>query len=375
MTRDGRIAALRRHLPGATRKRFAQVASFDEVPEAEITAVELPRTPAPPPSSRSVQPQVHPVFVRTYPEPVHPLRVVAVPDGHLVTGGGVVLTRDEVLVGETMWDLEHFRRDFDPPRQLSAPTHLSGTHASIISLWSGNYFHWIFNALPRLAVLRASGVAYESIIVPETLPRFQRETLALVGVTEERMTPFTGGHVTADRLIWAAPLAPINEPSVFLLEWVRASLGATAHQTGRRLYVSRSGTRRAANEAEVYAALEPLGFEFVVPERLPFEEQVQLFASADVLAGPHGSNFVNAVFSDRASVLEFFQPAHVNHGVYSVLCAAGQDHWSIICEPVRRRGSRRFDDMHVPIDLVLQSVEAIMDERRLRAELDPQHES
>jgi capsular polysaccharide biosynthesis protein len=368
VTRDGRTAALRRFLPGATRKRFAQVASFDEIPEVEITAVDLPRTPAAPPSSRSVQPQVHPVFVRAYPEPVHPLHVVAVPDGHLVTGGGVVLTRDEVLVGETMWDLEHFRRDFDPPRRLSAPTHLPGTHASIISLWSNNYFHWIFNALPRLAVLEAGGVAYDSIIVPETLTRFQRETLALLGVPEKRMTPFAGEHVTADRLIWAAPLAPINEPSRFLLEWVRASLGATAQQTGRRLYVSRSGTRRAANEAEVYAALKPLGFEFVVPERLAFEEQVLLFASADILAGPHGSNFVNAVFSDRASVLEFFQPAHVNHGVYSVLCAAGQDHWSLICEPVRRRGSRRFDDMYVPVDLVLESLEAIIGERDLEAE-------
>jgi capsular polysaccharide biosynthesis protein len=92
-------------------------------------------------------------------------------------------------------------------------------------------------------------------------------------------------------------------------------------------------------------------------------EQIATFASAKLLVGPHGSNFVNAIFSRRGlPVLECFQPAHVNWGLYTVLCAAGQDHWNLLCEPVRRRGPRKFDDMHVPVDLVLESVDRMLAE-------------
>jgi capsular polysaccharide biosynthesis protein len=129
------------------------------------------------------------------------------------------------------------------------------------------------------------------------------------------------------------------------------------------LYVSRKGgTRRAVNEDEIFRALRPLGFEFVLPERLTFLDQVKLFAQGRVAVGPHGSNFVNAIFSRHMSVLEFFQPAHVNWGVYSVLCAAGHDHWNILCPPVRRLGPRRFNDMRVPVELVLETVGRIAGE-------------
>jgi hypothetical protein len=58
----------------------------------------------------------------------------------------------------------------------------------------------------------------------------------------------------------------------------------------------------------------------------------------------------------------------VNHGVYSVLCAAGVDHWNILCEPVKASGARRlkprrFQDMHVPVELVLETVSRIESER------------
>jgi capsular polysaccharide biosynthesis protein len=341
------------------------VASFDGVAEAELVAVDLPRAPAAAPSSRTVAPELHPMFERTYSPPTYPLRVATVPGAELFTGSGAVLAPDGKLVMETLWDTPHYQREFGRPRPRTVARAVEGTHASLMSLWCNNYFHWMFNALPRIAVLQASGVHYDGLIVPEPLKRFQRESLAVLGVPESRLTPFTGEHLAPERLVWVAPLAPINEPSSFLLDWVRESLGPPPGiEPERMFYVSRSGgTRDAANESEVFAALEPLGFEYLLPESLSFEEQVRTFASGGVFVGPHGSNFVNAIFSSRASVLEFFQPAHVNWGLYTVLCAAGQDHWNIMCEPVRRRGPRKFDDMHVPVEVVLESVERMLEER------------
>jgi capsular polysaccharide biosynthesis protein len=339
------------------------VESFDLVADVELVDVDLPRAPAPAPSSTTVQADLHPMFTRTYSEAAYPLRVATVPGGRLATGSGVVITASGELVMETLWDADHLAREFPRPKPLPAPTRVPGTHASIMSLWCNNYFHWMFNSLPRIAVLEASGVHYDRLIVPEHLSRFQRESLAVLGVPESRLLPFTGEHLQAENLVWIAPLAPINEPSSFLLDWVRQSLGPRASEPERMFYVSRrGGTRKAANESEVFAALEPLGFEFLLPEALSFEDQMRTFASAKLLVGPHGSNFVNAIFSRHLSVLEFFQPAHVNWGVYTVLCAAGHDHWNIMCDPVQRLGPRKFQDMHVPVDLVLESVTRMLEQ-------------
>jgi capsular polysaccharide biosynthesis protein len=296
------------------------------------------------------------MFTREYSPPTYPLRVARVADGRLATESGVVFTHDGRLVRETLWDDAHYHRLFDRPPALPAPLRLPGRHASLMSLWCENYFHWLFNSLPRLEVLRRSGVEYDSLIVPRRMAPFHRETLAQLGIAEDRLTPFPG-HVQADELIWISPLAPINEPSAYLLEWLRTALRPLPQQPTRKLYVSRQGTRRAINEREVFGALEPMGFEFVVPERLPFAEQVLTFAQTRVAVGPHGSNFVNGIFSDDFHVLEFFQPAHVNWGVYTVLCAAGADHWNCVVPAVRNRRHRRFHDMRIPLELVFESLE------------------
>jgi hypothetical protein len=345
---------------------LASVASFDEVPDAELVPVSLPREPASDPRSKTVQPTPHPAFAHRNLAGSYPLRVAIVSDGRLATSSGLVLTRDGALVLETLWDEEHFHRELGRPQVLPAPSRLEGRHASLISLWSDNFFHWMFNSLPKLAVLEASGVAYDTVIVPEKLRRFQRETLALLGVDESKLTPFGGEHLEVEELVWIAPLSPINWPTRFLIQWLRQRLAGDVGRVEptRLLYVSRKGgTRTAVNEEEVFAALEPLGFEFVLPEDHSFAEQVRLFAQARVMAGPHGSQFVNGIFSRHLSVLECFQPAHVNWGVYGVLCAAGHDHWHLICPPVirSRRRPRRFDDMTIPVDDVLRTMEQMLD--------------
>ncbi len=303
------------------------------------------------------------MFARSYSEPGYPLRVATLTGARLATGSGVVISAAGELVMETLWDHDHFVREFAHPKRLPEPLVVEGTHASIISLWCNNYFHWMFNALPRLAVLEASGVPYDRLIVPETLSRFQRESLALLGIPESKLLPYAGEHMRPERLIWVSPLAPINEPSSFLIQWVREAFGPRESEPTHKYYVSRrGGTRNAANERELLAALEPLGFELLLPETLSFADQVRTFASAKIVVGPHGSNFVNAIFSRHLRVLEFFQPAHVNWGVYTMLCAAGHDHWNIICDPVRRLGPRKFDAMYVPPDLVLESVHRMLDQ-------------
>jgi hypothetical protein len=336
------------------------VESMDQVPGADVVEVDLPRELAPPPRSNTLQQPLHPPVTPARSEHERPIRVASLPGARLLGSGGVA-TSEGRLVWESLWDKDHFGRDFDPPPVFPPPTQIPGVSASIVSLWCDNYFHWIFNSLPRLAVLKASGVQYEHLIVPEDMKPFQYETLDLLGVPRDILVPFTGAHVQPEVLVWASPVAPINDPSAFLLDWVRSSLSApNPKHPRRRLYVSRKGaSRNVINERELYKALEPLGFEYVEPGSLPFPEQVQVFTQAQVAVGSHGANFVNGIFSPHMTVVEFFQPAHVNWSICGVLSGVGHEHWNILCQPVRRIGRRRFDDMRVPVDLVLATLKAI----------------
>jgi len=78
-------------------------------------------------------------------------------------------------------------------------------------------------------------------------------------------------------------------------------LGARADPRRRdRLYVSRNAApgvmRRLTNEAELVPELRARGFDIVNPAAWPLAEQVERFAAASVVVGPHGSALTNILF-------------------------------------------------------------------------------
>jgi len=336
------------------------VASFEQVPEAQSVGVELPSDPAAPPRTLSVRPPLAGLCPPWPPRSVAP-RVTVLPQAALAYPSGAVLSSRGEIVMETLWDLDHWSRDFNPPPELPAPTVIRGRHASLISLWSHNYFHWLFEALPRLAVLRASGVSYDGVIVPARLSAFHEQTLELAGVPRERWVPFTGMHVIPDELVWAAPLAPIGFPTPYLIEWLRQTLGsAAAGPPHRRIYLARRGSRRITNERAVLEVLRPLGIEPVDSEDLALRAQIDLFSTAELLIGSHGAAFANGIFSSQLTALEFYQPAHVNASITAVLAAAGHTHWSLVGRQVRQLGHKTNDHVSVGLDELRETL-ALMD--------------
>jgi capsular polysaccharide biosynthesis protein len=344
-----------RGIPGSPRSslgtcRRREVDRFDVLPDVELIDVPVPVEDRHGTSTRSVQSVIDPRLTVDYTPPTHQPRVAIIPNGHLVTKGGVVLSRQGQLVLETLWDEEHRRRDFDPPRALPPATRLEGRHASIVSLWCDNFFHWLFDALPRLALLVASGVSYDSLIVPDPLTSFHRETLEILGVPMDRVTPFVGEHIEAEELVWPAPAAAIGHPTSYTVAWLRRMLGRGAPRPAardRRIYLQRAHSRRVSNERAILRMLGSYGFEAVDPSRLSFVDQVELFASTEIAVGPHGAAFANGIFSDSLSVLEFYQPAHVNSSIVSAMSAAGHAHWSLVCKRVPSFKAAKLQNMWV----------------------------
>lgn len=204
---------------------------------------------------------------------------------------------------------------------LPAPVVETGAIASLHIRYSYNYFHWLYDALPKVAVLEQSGVdwaAIDQILVNPCLLPAQRELLALVGIPLEKVIEAPTYHAIADRLLvpvssFAAGIVPPSVCQFLRQRLLTPSCFAIAPQTPR-LYISRAGAkyRTVVNEAAVVAYLDTLGFVSVQLEALSAQAQIALFAQAAVIIAPHGAGLANLVFAPAGSTLiELFLPNDV----------------------------------------------------------------
>lgn len=178
---------------------------------------------------------------------------------------------------------------------------LSDRPAALIGS-SGNYYHWLLDYLPRVPLVSDAGLP---LLVGSTLAPFESESLAGLGIRRERLVAVPPASVTAFTRLHVPDIGSLERrPHPETVEWLRATFvgGRGPH---RRLWVSRVGarTRRLVNEVAIVDALRPLGFCPVLLDGLGIREQADLFAGAEVIAGPHGAGFANAVFSAPGTAL------------------------------------------------------------------------
>ena len=275
------------------------------------------------------------VFSASRAKPSSPLWVLSIPDGHLATDSGVAITPNGCVVVETAWDLEQLRLSLPAGSRLPRPVQMPDTQASLISLWSENYFHWLLDALPRVAVLERSGLAPtdSGLVVPERLSAFQEESLTLLGIPSKRRTPFRRRHIQAETLLVPSPAAHTGNPAPWAVHWLRDRLGSDrVEQRERRLYVTRARarTRRIADEEPLWRLLRKRGFERVAPETIGLAEQIRLFSESCVVVGPHGAAHTNTLFSPELTLIELFPTDYLNRCNLALADAAGHDYWYLI---------------------------------------------
>ena len=142
------------------------------------------------------------------------------------------------------------------------------------------------------------------VILPEPLARFQRATLALIGVEEHQMHPWNGDPITGERLLLFAHDGRIGGGRPLSLLPLMQKLflkAAPATARRRRLYVSRRDAKRSrrwlSNEDAVESLFASRGFDVLVMGDCPLDDQVRAFRDAHVVAGISGAGLSNIVFS------------------------------------------------------------------------------
>ena len=99
----------------------------------------------------------------------------------------------------------------------------------------------------------------------------------------------------------------------------------------RKLYLSRSGRRKVKNEAEVREVLKEFGFEILEDISRTVEEQIRLFAEAEIVVGPHGAGFTNLLWCQPGTkVMEFFYGGYTPPFFYYICQLLGLEYSSIV---------------------------------------------
>jgi len=130
-----------------------------------------------------------------------------------------------------------------------------------------------------------------------------------LGIPDERLVWVTPGHVwSAAQVLFPSFVSRdlvVSPASVhFVRERVGGIFGAGERKRGKRLYLARSREysakrRTVINEQQVVDVLARYGFEIVFPDRISVAQQIDLFADAEIVAGPVGAAFSNLAFCPR----------------------------------------------------------------------------
>lgn len=213
-----------------------------------------------------------------------------------------------------------------------------------------NYYHWIFEGLPRLWAIAAlpGGDKLPLVFPTADLRPFHVDLLRGLGVSNpivalnNRLTRF-------ERLYFPSFLdgATVTARQI---AWLRGNLFRAFPEAAkggpRRIYVSRrdAQARRVSNEDAVMERLARHGFELVVPGKLSPADQIRVFAGAEIVIAPHGAGNTNVAFCPPGAIFLELLPDRDPSALYWMVGnVAGLRYGRMICPEDQRGVSMAVD--------------------------------
>lgn len=303
-------------------------------------------------------------------------KFVAALDGGAVVGHGVVLNLAGEIPEET-WPpcslekarFKRVREGFvtDPRlfRGGACPVQVHDTPALMMATPTDSSFgDWMLNVPDRLALAAQAGLDCPLVLREGTPARFV-EILADLGWDTRRIIYHDPRGVSLFPRLYATswPLQHPDRPMRGLLGVYRRAVGRRRLPAGRgeRLFLSREGVdkRRLLNEPDIRSIFERRGFRAISPERMGLQEAKDLFANADIIAGPYGSAFLNVVHAPEPPTALVLMPPDAHRFLSEValwLGSSGARFGYVFGDPAPDRGKR--DPWSAPA----AKVEAALDE-------------
>ncbi len=174
----------------------------------------------------------------------------------------------------------------------------------LLSCPSGNnYFHFLFDSLPRLLMLQEFGCAHFAANMERD---YQKKYFDLLGVPKSKLIPVSGNsHYQPQTLLLPSlPLPGLNTKGAvapFACDFIRTLLNHEeinkAKPSGlKRIWLSRKKGRQIENKSQIDNIWKKHGLKEVFLEDLSVIEQIVLFRDASLVCGMHGAGLSNLVY-------------------------------------------------------------------------------
>ncbi|MEQ8211676.1 MAG: glycosyltransferase family 61 protein [Lacipirellulaceae bacterium] len=287
-----------------------------------------------------------------------PAWVARLENGHSVGRHCLAMTADGTALRETGFNLDmqldpsrlrygrhnlrrrRFRRegDLSQRRALPAVERIRGTVATLNTVSSHNFYHWMVDILPRWATLHRAGFEADYYLI-DCQSQFQRRVLQSLGIREEQLIqPHCGLNLQADELL--VPSKPSPECQRTLAqELCERLVGHQQNNAKRRIFISRrnAATRRLANEQDVEKLLTLQGFETHLFEEYDLATQCRLVNEAEVIVATHGAGLANLQFARPGTrVIEIIPAGRYNATCYPTMSRVfGLSHRILFAERAR----------------------------------------
>ncbi len=268
---------------------------------------------------------------------LHPLTVVELRNGKVISNLRMVATEKDIVVGslQSLYTCTEPEKHFLPYRtRFRMPKYRRGTALVLGVGISGYYYHWLMDSLPRWKILQAAGYTnYDYVLLPDKLLPFEVEMLDVLQIPPAKRLCCSKNFVHQfERLV--VPSMPFRKWEIppWACTWLR-SLFPVKSGGPEKIYISRrnSPRRRLANEPELEAQLQVAGFVSLQTEKFSVAEQAKLFNSAKCVVSCHGGGFVNMAFSPPGGLLlELYHPDIQLRPAYQYLAAAAGHRYATV---------------------------------------------
>ncbi|WP_448203567.1 glycosyltransferase family 61 protein [Azospirillum sp. sgz302134] len=173
---------------------------------------------------------------------------------------------------------------------------------------ASNYYHWNIDVASRLSVLPAAHFD-DVFLVPPLGHQFQWDLMQAVARRRPMLLQAVEASETVevDELVLVPNVGDFGRAPRPEQLGVFDALAPVGHceKPWRRIYVARRNAdhRRLINEQEVIDLLQSARYDILECEAMPLAEQVQRFAEASHIVGPHGAGLTNVVYATGAAAI------------------------------------------------------------------------
>lgn len=249
------------------------------------------------------------------------------------------------------------RMDPDPDRVVDTGFLLLGERGLEFPAWH----HEVLPKLHWLEEYEAETGESPTLLLPADVHSFRKRSLELMGYDPDNWILGTN-ETTRVRKLLLAP-HPRRAKGTHLhtthneLNWaadrIQSNVDLSGSDFSNRIFISREDAdrRHIRNREDVLDMLRDEGFEAYEPGRLSYEEEVQLFAGADIVVGAHGKGLASLFHAEDATLIELFPEGGATEHYFLTAVECELNYEFMECTPVDDDRNLRARDQDMTVDV------------------------